>query len=840
MANFKKGIALALVATTAFTFAPVSTLGVPNAVVAEAAANVAIKLPAVHLSGANLDSEEINGSYTNNKKTVSLDDGIYTLTVDSTKEYASVKVTGATTTTAAGLSAVPKDFVRDSNMADAVNTGSQRGSYTLVNGTGTDAKTVTEYFVVDHSRDVTFTFNTNLNATSAGTSTFTLTKYASLAGAKSPEVVATYAVTTTAATDAGVEANFDTVPQATALKSAADGSKYLPASVKTPVAVANVSAKKWTGVALTGSTAPAAYKWTSEDGKVDFSNVNATDNGNVTLTPNTSGTAKVTVTAYDKALANPAKKVVASTTYTLNVAKGTSNITAISYPNPAATDATNANYWLSGPAARFGGVALAPQAGAKDAANVAGNVTLDTLVTTSTKLNVIADTADITFKSEDTTIASVSADGTITANKAGNTFVDVFAAASADNGVAIAKIPVVVSSITKDVIKTTVDGKNVNDSTAPVDLDLASCTAANAVKSAKIVATSAANFEVTYTLYKNGAVVPGNKDDGLTLLADGTVTAGTVKADTTYTVKVTTKTNSANTIAGGEKDVKVVVNTLPADTLDAKDITLDMTLNKTATIEAVAGNGAAAVLSYVKSGDTTNGEIDGVITLSGAKVTANMIGKTTVTITEAAVANKTRKTTKKINVIVNPDTVKKVSDLTVENTALIVESGKTAVIGAKATNPITYTSSDETVATVAADGTVTAVKPGQTTIIVKAAGSDAFVEGTITVPVVVAEKVAPAPVVDKPAKVTGVKIANVKGAKVKVSFKKVSKAAGYVVTYKIGKKSYKKTVTATSVKLSVKKGAKVKVTVKAFNYKNGNVKQYGAASKAVSKKTDKK
>lgn len=839
MANFKKGIALALVATTAFTFAPVSTLGVPNAVVAEAAANVAIKLPAV--SGGR-----VNENATDTDKTVSLDDGIYTLTVDSTKGYASVNVTGAATTTPAGLSAVPDDFVRNSDMGSAMGNATEskgsEGGFTLVKGTGATAKTVTEYFVVDGSRDVTFTFNTNLNAASAGTSTFTLTKYASLEGAKSPEVVATYAVTTTAATNAGVGATFnDPATQTTiALKNAADGSKYLPASVKTPIdaTVTMASVKDWTGLPATGIN---AYKWTSEDGKVDFTDENNPTAGAVTLTPNTSGTAKVTVTAYDKALTAADKQVVASTTYTLNVAKGTSNITAISYPNPAATDATNANFWLTG---NFGTVAnpvtLAAQEGAKDKANVAGNVTLDTLVTTSTKLNVIADTADITFKSEDTTIASVSADGTITANKAGNTFVDVFAAASADNGVAIAKIPVVVSSITTDVIKTTVDGKNVNNSTAPVDLDLASCTAANAVKSAKIVATSAANFEVTYTLYKNDAVVPGNKDDGLTLLADGTVTAGTVKADTTYKVEVTTKTNSANTIAGGKKDVKVVVNTLPADTLDAKDITLDMTLNKTATIEAVAGNGAAAVLSYVKSGDSTNGEDDGVITLSGAKVTANKIGKTTVTITEAAVANKTRKTTKKINVIVNPDTVKKVSDLTVENSALVLESGKTATIGAKATNPITYTSADETVATVAADGTVTAVKAGQTTIIVKAAGSDAFVEGTITVPVVVAEKVAPAPVVPKPAKVTGVKIANVKGAKVKVSFKKASKAAGYVVTYKVGSKTYKKTTASTSVKLSVKKGAKVKVTVKAFNYKDGNVKQYGKASKAVSKKTDKK
>ncbi|SDX07000.1 Ig-like domain (group 2) [Lachnospiraceae bacterium KHCPX20] len=807
MANFKKGIALALVATTAFTFAPVSTLGVPNAVVAEAAANVAIKLPAVHLDNSgDVDSDA------NNTKTVTLNAGIYTLATDTVKGYAKVAVDNVGTATSA-------------NITSAVGTMTKMTAgqaETLVVGAGATAEAQAQYFVVDNDNtDITFTFTTNKAAESAGTSTFTLTKYAGLDGAKAPEAVATYAITTTPASDAGI------VTDATLLN-AADGSKYVAAKVKTGLNVTLTTTKDWKGAAVS----PVEYKWTSEDGKVDFSNEVA-NTGAVTLTPNTSGTAKVTVTGYDATLATATKKAIATATLTLQIAKGNTNITAVSYPNPNATDATNANFWLTA-----GG--LSPVATAKDAANTKGWIALDTLVVKSTKLNVVADTSDLTFKSEDTSIVSVAADGTITANKAGSTNVIVFAAASADNAVQILNIPVVVSSITTDVIKTTVDGKNVNDSNAPVNLDLASCTASNAVKSAKIDAVSAAGFDVTYTLKKNGSVVPANKDDGLTLLADGTVTAGTVKADTTYTVEVTTKTNSANTIAGGKKVVKVVVNTLPADTLDAEDITLDMTLNKTATIEAVAGNGASAVLSYVKSSDATEGEDNDVIDLTGKKVSARKIGKATVTIKEAAVAGKTRETTKKINVVVTPDATKKVSDLTVENTALIVESGKTAVIGAKATNAITYTSSDETVATVAADGTVTAVKPGQTTIVVKAAASDSFVEGTLTVPVVVTEKVAPAPVVDKPAKVTGVKVTNVKGAKVKVSFKKDAKAAGYVVTYKVGSKTYKKTTASTSVKLSVKKGAKVKVTVKAFNYKNGNVKQYGAASKAVSKKTDKK
>ena len=91
----------------------------------------------------------------------------------------------------------------------------------------------------------------------------------------------------------------------------------------------------------------------------------------------------------------------------------------------------------------------------------------------------------------------------------------------------------------------------------------------------------------------------------------------------------------------------------------------------------------------------------------------------------------------------------------------------------------------------------------------------------------------------KPAKVTSLKVANVKGAKVKVSFKKSAKATGYLVTYKVGKKTVKKTTTKTALTLSVKKGAKVKVSVKAFNKNAAGAKQYSAAvSKTL--KTDKK
>jgi hypothetical protein len=94
-----------------------------------------------------------------------------------------------------------------------------------------------------------------------------------------------------------------------------------------------------------------------------------------------------------------------------------------------------------------------------------------------------------------------------------------------------------------------------------------------------------------------------------------------------------------------------------------------------------------------------------------------------------------------------------------------------------------------------------------------------------------------------PAQVKGVKIANVKGAKAKVSFKAVKGALGYKVVYKVGKKTVTKTLKGaakTSVTLSVAKGKKVTVKVRAYNKSVKGKTQFGAYSAKKSLKTDKK
>ena len=96
--------------------------------------------------------------------------------------------------------------------------------------------------------------------------------------------------------------------------------------------------------------------------------------------------------------------------------------------------------------------------------------------------------------------------------------------------------------------------------------------------------------------------------------------------------------------------------------------------------------------------------------------------------------------------------------------------------------------------------------------------------------------------VTKPAKVTGVKVSNKKGAKVTVSYKKVTTAPTmkYYVQKKIGKKTSGKSVGSTKATLSVKKGATVKVRVKAYYYDNNGKKHVGAYSAWKTLKTDKK
>ena len=178
------------------------------------------------------------------------------------------------------------------------------------------------------------------------------------------------------------------------------------------------------------------------------------------------------------------------------------------------------------------------------------------------------------------------------------------------------------------------------------------------------------------------------------------------------------------------------------------------------------------------------------------------------------------------------DYIKKASDLVIASKKISVKAGNTVSCGATSTQELTYTSDDETIATVAADGTVTGVKAGTAVITVKAAENDEFNAGEASVTVVVSKGTNKLAVKGKTVKVNYSKLAK-KDKKISSSIK-VTNAAGKV-TY-VKKSGNKKIKVAKNGKITIKKGLKkgtykVKVTVKAA----GNASYLGASKTATVK-----
>ncbi|SCW84510.1 Ig-like domain (group 2), partial [Lachnospiraceae bacterium C10] len=286
----------------------------------------------------------------------------------------------------------------------------------------------------------------------------------------------------------------------------------------------------------------------------------------------------------------------------------------------------------------------------------------------------------------------------------------------------------------------------------------------------------------------NGKI--GTTKSDVVTYANGVLTVAKtdITTDTRAFLVLEAKPSTATYGANAKITLQILVTTKNANNVIDVAKTLDLNAStKTATIAAKATYGNILKYELVEADAT---QADGYKAVAGNSNTDLSVNASTGLVTYKSknsgsqvvritgTSNATAVAPKAAYVTVNYSVKKNASDLAVAAKSIILEEGKTAAIGATASTAITYVSSDESVATVAADGTVTAVKAGSAEITVKAASDDKFDEGVVTIPVVVSKK-AENTVVPKPAKVTGVKVANVKGAKVKVSFKKVSKAAGY-------------------------------------------------------------
>jgi hypothetical protein len=171
-------------------------------------------------------------------------------------------------------------------------------------------------------------------------------------------------------------------------------------------------------------------------------------------------------------------------------------------------------------------------------------------------------------------------------------------------------------------------------------------------------------------------------------------------------------------------------------------------------------------------------------------------------------------------------------DLHVGESVQITTKSVTAVSGAA----FSYKSINPAVATVSDTGVIKAVSEGSTQVEVSYGGGKQYVTVTVT------NYENGTGSTETPAKVTGVKVSNKKGAKVTVKFNKVTTAPTmkYYVQKKVSGKTAGKSVGSAKTTLSVKKGATVKVRVKAYYYDVNGDKHVGAYSAWKTLKTDKK
>lgn len=330
-----------------------------------------------------------------------------------------------------------------------------------------------------------------------------------------------------------------------------------------------------------------------------------------------------------------------------------------------------------------------------------------------------------------------------------------------------------------------------------------------------------------------------NKSTDVVSYANGTLTA--LKAGDAV-LKVTAR-NDGNTYGDAAIYLHVAVVTKNANNvITANPSTINLTAaNKTATISAKSTYPTTLKYELVKELGSSDAATSSNVSVNG------VTGEVSYTSTDTGVAY-VKVSGYETNDAVAPDaawvtvnysSTKAASDLSVSTKELNLKPSETGKIVASGSS-ITYKSSNEDVATVAADGTVTAKKAGVAIVTVSSPETAEKLAGTEYVTVIVSQE-GEVDDTTKPAKVTGVKVKNKKGGFVTVTWTKQSqKNVKYYVKKTVGKKSSGKSVNGKKTTLQVKKGATVKVKVKAYVYNKAGDKLVGSYSKTVTFKTDKK
>lgn len=314
-----------------------------------------------------------------------------------------------------------------------------------------------------------------------------------------------------------------------------------------------------------------------------------------------------------------------------------------------------------------------------------------------------ASTTPVKFTSDDTTVASVNANGVVTALGVGTANIKV---TDAFDNVSVIKVKVeaiMPAGITLAAVSTDVKGGDIVNLTATVTPDNATDKTVLWSSSDTAVATVDLNGKVTF------ANVSGTKTVTITAAAKADAS---VKATVTFTVE------------------ELVIEN-PVTGVTISDETLVLTKGETADLTATVTPEDATLKTVTwESADETIATVD-----SDGKVTATGIGTTTVTVktvdgakTASCEVTVNAPKATAVSVSVDGEEIDKL-DMTVGDTVSLTATAEPD----DAVQSFTFATSDESVVTVDEEGVLTAVAAGTATITVTADDVSTEIEVTVTV-----------------------------------------------------------------------------------------------------------
>jgi hypothetical protein len=853
MLNLKKGLALVLAAATAFTFAPVANLG--NSVDAQAAiavdnpiTNLTVPVDAYTTSGLdNTTSPKYDGF----SKIIPLADGSG-FWIEKAVIRASENDTYRLFSTSGNVTVFKHDDSTDTVDISTVNTNAAlANTWVKIDKSSTamkpaGSKTPTEINAVSGKLTVdlwisgpgtsSVTFEDKGTATQKDYQTTTLTinapKYqgAGITGIsiKNTTITDSADLTATASHAAEFKAAAETQKNNGEYVLSLNDNKYgyvLDAS--------SITATEWNGITAASA---AAVKPSDADAVLSINDVYAAGTASATAgkwqiipTGHTSESKTLTITAKATNYLDVSQDIK----YTVD--RSNNSIDTLSFApkygkqlTVKSTDTTVNN----------GDTALVSLTKSGPSYTLDG---LNAQVQNSGKLSVAAEAENVTYKSSNENVVTVDDKGNVKVVAAGNAAIYIFVPQTNSNKALVATVSVPVRSTAVDHLDYKTDVTTLGDEDK-INLDTADQTATNAIKSVTVTPTSAGSLKTSMKQTSGSDAFGFNASTGL-------ITSNRVTSTAVGYITITSESDSARKIAGTSVSIPVKVWTLPAADFDLDPITLetgDSQLLK-ATVRTpspydIKWNSVSGSELYYSLSNNEQLGINNDNNQTTSRITAK--GQTGVTSVKATIfgTSKTRPTTKagKVTVVAKGfKPAKEAAGLTVASKDVTLDVGKTASVAATGTSILagtkaTYASNNTAVATVSDDGTITAVAAGSTVVVVTLPETDKFEGATALVNVTVN------PV--KPAKVTGLKVANKKGAKVSVSWTSQGKNINYRVYKKVGNgKWVAKNVAGSKTTLSVKKGAKVQVKVKSYvKDENGKTTWGPAATKAKTFKTDKK